>query len=147
MVLIGVTQTIPTDIGYDQHKDKATEGAYCSVLKTGIHQTHYRLKQLYFNNIPADQIRTTSPVPFTTDEQWYKLVGKWSNAKNKVFFCLKVSFYIVLLNNGKANMSMSIVYNCSCPCAYLIFSLTLQINYFLLQFAVFYGLSVGRPCC
>jgi hypothetical protein len=65
-------------------KHKPTEEACYSVFQSGIRQQRYKLKQKYFNGIPADQIRTTSPVPYMTDVQWNQLVEKWSNPKNMV---------------------------------------------------------------
>jgi len=41
----------------------------------------YRLKNKYFNGVPANEIRTTSPVACMTDEQWKALVAKWSDPK------------------------------------------------------------------
>jgi hypothetical protein len=38
----------------------------------------------YFNGIPANQVRTTSPVKHMTDDQWKALVEMWSDAKHKV---------------------------------------------------------------
>jgi len=66
-------------------EDNATKSACESVFKTGIRQMRYKLKQQYFVGIPADEIRTTSPVSYMTDEEWCKLVEKWSNARSKVF--------------------------------------------------------------
>jgi len=43
----------------------------------------YRLKKEYFNNVPANQVRTTSPLPSMTDDQWKILVEKWSTPKHK----------------------------------------------------------------
>ena len=45
----------------------------------------YRLKNKYFNGVPANEIRTTSPVACMTDEQWKALVAKWSDPKNMVW--------------------------------------------------------------
>ena len=30
----------------------------------------YNLKKLYFNGVPADKVRTTSPLKSMTDDQW-----------------------------------------------------------------------------
>ena len=45
----------------------------------------YRLKHKYFNGVPANEIRTTSPVASMTDEQWRALVAKWSDPNNMVW--------------------------------------------------------------
>ncbi|XP_066166494.1 uncharacterized protein [Oryza sativa Japonica Group] len=44
---------------------------------------HAKLKQKYFDGVPANQVRTTSPCSSMTDEQWRKLVDMWSNPKHK----------------------------------------------------------------
>jgi hypothetical protein len=33
----------------------------------------YNLKKLYFNGVPADKVRTTSPLKSMTDDQWREL--------------------------------------------------------------------------
>ncbi|KAF0929869.1 hypothetical protein E2562_026083 [Oryza meyeriana var. granulata] len=45
--------------------------------------TRYRRKNTYFNNVPANEIRTTSPVDYMTDKQWQQLVLKWSSVEGK----------------------------------------------------------------
>ena len=50
--------------------DKAhtpTQEACWNVLQCGVWQACYRLKQTYFNGVPADQIPTTSHVPCMSD--------------------------------------------------------------------------------
>lgn len=47
---------------------------------------HAKLKQKYFDGVPANQVRTTSPCSSMTNEQWRKLVDMWSNPKHKVWF-------------------------------------------------------------
>uniref|UniRef100_J3KUT6 Uncharacterized protein n=1 Tax=Oryza brachyantha TaxID=4533 RepID=J3KUT6_ORYBR len=63
-------------------KHKPTKDACADVLQKGIRQTRYNLMRAYFNGVPANQIRTTSPICSMTDEQWLQLVAKWSNPKN-----------------------------------------------------------------
>uniref|UniRef100_A0A0E0EVA7 Uncharacterized protein n=1 Tax=Oryza meridionalis TaxID=40149 RepID=A0A0E0EVA7_9ORYZ len=63
--------------------DKATQNACTNVFQSGIRQNRYKLKHAYFNNVPANEIRITSPVHYMTDVQWTQLVAKWSDAKNK----------------------------------------------------------------
>ena len=79
--------------------DKAhppTQEACWIVLQSWVRQACYKLKQTYFNGVPANQIRTTSPVPCMTNAQWCELVETWSSAKNKV--CVNPSIsYLVLL--------------------------------------------------
>jgi len=54
----------------------------------------YRLKNKYFNGVPANEIRTTSPVACMTDEQWKALVAKWSDPKNMVWVSSHIFFLI-----------------------------------------------------
>lgn len=65
-------------------KHQPTRDACADVLQKGIRQTRYNLKKAYFNGVPANEIRTTSPISSMTDEQWLELVAKWSNPKNMV---------------------------------------------------------------
>jgi len=65
-------------------KDKPTVEACGNVLQSAVCQSRYLLKKKYFNGIPADQVRTTSPVSSITDEQWRELVKMWSTSKAKV---------------------------------------------------------------
>ena len=44
------------------------------MLKGATRQMRYRLKK-YFDGVPANQVRTTSPLKCMTDEQWRKLVA------------------------------------------------------------------------
>ncbi|XP_035817558.1 LOW QUALITY PROTEIN: uncharacterized protein [Zea mays] len=59
------------------------EDACLDMLKSGQRQMRYRLKQKYFNGIPANQVRTTSPIPSMSDNVWRKLVEKWSTPNHK----------------------------------------------------------------
>ncbi|XP_020398969.1 uncharacterized protein [Zea mays] len=43
----------------------------------------YNLKKKYFNEVPANLVRTTSPVSCMTDDQWKLLVEMWSTSKHK----------------------------------------------------------------
>jgi len=60
--------------------------ACADMLKGGTRQMRYRLKKQYFDGVPANQVRTTSPCSSMTDEQWRKLVDMWSDPKHKVWF-------------------------------------------------------------
>jgi hypothetical protein len=62
------------------------KGAFSDLLKKGQRQMRYRLKKKYFNGIPANKVRTTSPLNTTTNMQWKKLVDMWSTPKHKVCF-------------------------------------------------------------
>lgn len=77
--------------------DKPTKEACVSVFQSGVRQMRYRLKQAYFNGVPADEIQTTSPVPYMTDAQWCELVEKWSSGKNKVCAAQVVRTHQVLV--------------------------------------------------
>jgi hypothetical protein len=65
--------------------NKAVKDACVDMLKGGQRQMRYKLKKEYFDNIPTNQVRSTSPVKSMTDEQWRKLVEMWSSPKHKVF--------------------------------------------------------------
>jgi hypothetical protein len=58
--------------------------AFSDLLKKGQRQMRYRLKKQYFDGIPANQVRTTSPLTTMTDSEWMELVGMWSTPKHKV---------------------------------------------------------------
>ncbi|XP_020407724.1 uncharacterized protein [Zea mays] len=63
-------------------EDKATKEACTDMLRSAVKNQRYRLKQKYFNGVPANEISTTSHVSYMTDEQWRVLVAKWSDPKN-----------------------------------------------------------------
>jgi len=42
----------------------------------------YNLKKLYFNGVPADKVRTTSPLKSMTDDQRRELVAMWSSTRH-----------------------------------------------------------------
>jgi hypothetical protein len=65
-------------------EDKATKEACTDTLRSAVKNQRYRLKQKYFNGVPANEIRITSLVSYMTDEQWRALVAKWSDPKNMV---------------------------------------------------------------
>jgi hypothetical protein len=44
----------------------------------------YRLKKKYFDGVPANQVRTTSPLKHMSDEEWRQLVDMWSSPEHKV---------------------------------------------------------------
>jgi len=67
-----------------ENDSKAMEVACLDMLKVGQRQMRYRLKQKYFNGMPANQVRTTSPIPSMSDNDWRKLVEKWSTPNHKV---------------------------------------------------------------
>jgi hypothetical protein len=46
----------------------------------------YKLKKMYFDGIPANEVTTTSPLPTMTDMEWKQLVDMWSSPKHKVSF-------------------------------------------------------------
>ena len=65
-------------------KSEAVQAACVDMLKGGQRQMRYRLKKKYFDGVPANLVRTTSPVTCMTDDQWRALVEMWSNPKHKV---------------------------------------------------------------
>jgi len=64
-------------------KDKPRVEACSDILQKVVHQRKYLLKK-YVTDIPANQVRTTSPVSSLTDDQWLELMQMWSTAKAKV---------------------------------------------------------------
>ena len=66
--------------------------AVTDMLRSVQRQERYRLKAIYFNGVPANQISTTSPVPKLTDAQWRALVVHWSDPKNMVCVSCQISF-------------------------------------------------------
>jgi hypothetical protein len=64
------------------NESKTVEDACLDMLKGGHRQMRYRLKQKYFNGIPANEVTTTSPIPSLCDEDQKKLVEKWSTPKH-----------------------------------------------------------------
>jgi len=62
-------------------EDKPTEEACTDMLRSGVRQMRYRLKNKYFNGKPANEIPTTSPVACMSDAEWRVLVAKWCNPK------------------------------------------------------------------
>ncbi|XP_066376106.1 uncharacterized protein [Miscanthus floridulus] len=62
--------------------------AFSDLLKKGQRQMRYRPKKQYFNGIPANEVRTTSPLTTITDMEWKQLVDMWSTPKHKEK-CLK----------------------------------------------------------
>ncbi|KAJ1260212.1 hypothetical protein BS78_10G215200 [Paspalum vaginatum] len=59
------------------------KAACYDLLKCAQRQVRYKLKMAYFNGIPANEVRTTSPLDSTSDEQWQALVDMWSEPKHK----------------------------------------------------------------
>jgi len=65
--------------------NNAMKSACADLLKCGQRQMRHKLKKEYFDGVPANQVRTTSPINSMTDEQWKALVTMWSNPKHKVW--------------------------------------------------------------
>uniref|UniRef100_K3YZ54 Uncharacterized protein n=1 Tax=Setaria italica TaxID=4555 RepID=K3YZ54_SETIT len=57
--------------------------AFSDLLKKGQRQMRYKLKKQYFNGIPANAVRTTSPLSTMTDMRWKQLMDMWSNPNHK----------------------------------------------------------------
>jgi hypothetical protein len=72
-------------------EDKATKEACIDMLRSRVRQIRHRLKQKYFDGVPANEIPIVSPVPSMDDDEWNQLVDKWKDPKNMV--C--VSFHIL----------------------------------------------------
>jgi len=56
------------------------------LLKKGQRQMRYKLKKQYFNGIPANEVRKTSPLTTMTDDEWRALTDMWFNPKHMVSF-------------------------------------------------------------
>jgi hypothetical protein len=74
----------------------SVKDACVGMLKGGQCQMRYRLKK-YFTGVPANQVRTTSPVSCMTDDQWRELVQMWSSPNHKVF-AIKLHFSLYINN-------------------------------------------------
>ncbi|XP_020402816.1 uncharacterized protein [Zea mays] len=61
----------------------AVRAACIDMLKGGHRQMRYNLKKKYFNEVPPNLVRTTSPISCMTDDQWKLLVEMWSTSKHK----------------------------------------------------------------
>jgi phosphatidylserine synthase len=70
-----------------------TKAVVTDLMRTTIKNQHYRLKKKYFNGVPANEIRTTSPVGYMSDAQWRALVAKWTDPKNMVCVSCLTTFF------------------------------------------------------
>lgn len=70
--------------------NKGVKEALTDLLRSGLRQMRRQLKKDYFDGVPANQVRTTSPLGSTTDEQWKSLVDLWSSPKHKVWICMQL---------------------------------------------------------
>jgi len=71
-------------IKFDINTDSSPVKAACEdILKGGVRQMRYRLKKKYFDGVPANQVRTTSPLKHMSDEEWRQLVDMWSSPEHK----------------------------------------------------------------
>ncbi|TVU51755.1 hypothetical protein EJB05_03199, partial [Eragrostis curvula] len=57
--------------------------ACADMMKCGQRQMRYKLKNKFFNNIPANDVVVKSPVPSMNDDQWEALVKLWSSPQHK----------------------------------------------------------------
>ncbi|KAJ1283986.1 hypothetical protein BS78_03G169800 [Paspalum vaginatum] len=64
-------------------KSSVVRDACMDLMKRGQRQMRHKLKKQYFDDIPANQVRITSPIDTMTDEQWIKLVETWSTPRHK----------------------------------------------------------------
>jgi hypothetical protein len=64
--------------------DEPTKEACTDMLRSSVRQMRYRLKKKYFNGVPANEVRTSSPVSCMSDDEWNALTAKWKNPKNMV---------------------------------------------------------------
>jgi hypothetical protein len=69
-----------------------TKAAMTDLMRSVIKNQRYQLKKTYFNGVPANEIRTTSPVLYMSDGEWRELVAKWSDPKNMVWVSCHLLF-------------------------------------------------------
>ncbi|RLM75259.1 hypothetical protein C2845_PM15G10890 [Panicum miliaceum] len=79
---IGVVKDFNDKVSSQLDADPVKD-AFSDLLKKGQRQMRYKLKKQYFNGIPANKVRTTSPLTTMTDMQWKELVDMWSTPKHK----------------------------------------------------------------
>jgi len=60
--------------------------ALSDLLKKGQRHMRCRLKKMYFDVVPANQVRTTSTMANINDKEWADLMEMWSDPKHKVSF-------------------------------------------------------------
>ncbi|CAN6288369.1 unnamed protein product [Urochloa humidicola] len=63
--------------------NKAVKYACNDLLKCRQRNMRHQLKKAFFDGVPANQVRTTSPLNTMTDNQWQALVDMWSTPKHK----------------------------------------------------------------
>jgi hypothetical protein len=80
-------------------EDTAVDEACTDMLRSAVKQQRHRLKKKYFDGVPANEIRTTSPVSTMSDEQWRALVAKWTDPKNMVKISCHIFFFQIQLTN------------------------------------------------
>lgn len=93
-------------------EDKPTEEAVLDVMRSIQRQERYRLKKKYFVGVPANEVRTTSPVSTMDDAQWRALVVHWSDPKNMVW----VSAHIIFIHIYFPEHITLTHLTCSLPC-------------------------------
>nr|XP_034590461.1 uncharacterized protein LOC117852463 [Setaria viridis] len=85
---------------------KTVQYACSDLLKCGQRQMRHKLKKDYFDGVPANKVRTTSPLKSMTDEQWKALVEMRSSPKHREK-CLKAK-----VNRGKVKYAHKIGSRC-----------------------------------
>lgn len=78
--------------------DKPTKEACTDLMRTTVKNQRYRLKAKYFNGVAANEVPTTSPVPYMTDLQWKALVAKWTDPKHMVWVSCHILFFTFSLH-------------------------------------------------
>jgi hypothetical protein len=78
--------------------DKPTKEACTDLMHTTVKNQRYRLKAKYFNGVAANEVPTTSPVPYMTDLQWKALVAKWTDPKHMVWVSCHILFFTFSLH-------------------------------------------------
>ena len=66
-------------------------------MRSAIKNLRYRLKKKYFNGVPANEIRTTSPVDYMSNAQWRDLIAKCQIQRTWyvdlfIYYSLPISF-------------------------------------------------------
>ncbi|TVU04268.1 hypothetical protein EJB05_50162, partial [Eragrostis curvula] len=63
--------------------NKAVVDACTDLMQSGLRQLRYKLKRDFFDNKPANEVPTVSPITSIPTPQWLALVDMWSSAKHK----------------------------------------------------------------
>jgi len=63
--------------------DETTQKVCSGLLRDGVRQERYKLKKKYFDGVPENEVLSRKP-PNVTQQDWAKLVQRWSDPRHKV---------------------------------------------------------------